>query len=69
MRKYYVAVEEAPNSSVMGMFGGPFGFSVIYFTCEIPDGQPVTPDALYELINKEREHKTGNIIAWSKIEE
>jgi hypothetical protein len=54
----------------MGMFGGPMGFSVIYFTCEIPEGQPVNRDTLYELINRERDekHKTGNVIAWSKIE-
>jgi hypothetical protein len=46
------------------------GFNVIYFTCEIPEGQPVNCDTLYELINRERdeEHKTGNVIAWSKIE-
>ena len=71
MRKYHVAVEEMPNSSIMGMFGGPLGFSVIYFTCTIVDGQPVNRDALYELINRERDekHKTGNVIAWSKIEE
>ena len=70
MRKYHVAVEQIPNSSIMGMFGGPMGFSVIYFTCEIPEGQPVNRDTLYELINRERDekHKTGNVIAWSKIE-
>ena len=70
MRKYHVAVEQIPNSSIMGMFGGPMGFNVIYFTCEIPEGQPVNHDTLYELINRERDekHKTGNVIAWSKIE-
>ena len=40
MKKYHVAVEQIPNSSIMGMFGGPTGFSVIYFTCDIPEGQP-----------------------------
>ena len=55
----------------MGMFGSPLGFGVIYFTCAIADGQPVDCDTLYELVNRERDekHKTGNVIAWSKIEE
>ena len=71
MRKYHVAVEERPNSSIIGMFGSPIGFGVIYFTCAIADGQPVNRDTLYELINRERDekHKTGNVIAWSRIEE
>lgn len=71
MRKYHVAVEERPISSIAGMFGSPLGFSVIYFICEIPNGQPVNRDTLYELINREKDekHKTGNVIAWSRIEE
>ena len=71
MRKYYVAVEQFHNSGLIGMFGSPLGFSVIYFTVRIPEGQPVNRDSIYQLLNKDRDekHKTGNVIAWSRIED
>ena len=51
------------------MFGSLLGFTLKYFTVQI-DG-PINADILYEAINKDRDkkHKTGNIVSWSKIEE
>ena len=71
MKKYHVAVEKYPNSSIMGMFGGPLGFSIEYYTASIQDGEAVNAKSLYEAINKDRDekHKTGDIIAWSLISE
>ena len=66
MTKYHVAVEASPSESVMSMMGG--GFAIKYFTVGMDDGEPVNAETLYELINKDQERKTGNVIAWSKIE-
>ena len=66
MKQYHVAVESVPDSSIMSMMGGGFGIS--YFTATFDDEDPVNAQSLYELINKDREHKTGNVIAWSRIE-
>ena len=53
------------------MFGSPLGFSVLHFTASFDDNDPVNAEILYELINRDRDdkHKTGNVIAWSRIEE
>ena len=67
MIKYHVAVEASPSESIMSMVGG--GFGIKYFTVGMDDGEPVNAETLYELINKDRESKTGAVIAWSRIEE
>ena len=71
MRKYHVAVEQFRNSSAFGMFGSPLGFSLVYYTATIADGEPVNAETLYNLINNDNDdkHKTGPVVAWSKIEE
>ena len=67
MRKYHVAVEASSSESIMSMMGG--GFAIKYFTVGMDDGEPVNAETLYEVINRDREHKTGAVIAWSRIEE
>ena len=64
MRSYYVAVESAPHGQMFGFFG------ISYFICDVAEGQPVNNETFYELINSVRDvkDKTGNVIAWSKIE-
>ena len=53
------------------MFGSPLGFSLVYYTATIADGEPVNAETLYNLINKDKEdkEKTGPVVSWSKIEE
>ena len=67
MKKYHVAVEQYPDTSIHSMFGSPFGFSALYF--EVTIEPPITAQRLYDAINKDRDekHKTGNVIAWSEI--
>ena len=69
MKKYHVAVEAMPQSAFSAF--SPLGFGIKYYTATLEDNQPVNRDTLYELINRERDekHKTGNVIAWSRIEE
>lgn len=65
MKKYHVAVEKYPDTSALSMFGSPFGFSALYF--EVTIEPPITAQRLYDAINKDQKHKTGNVIAWSEI--
>jgi len=67
MKKYHVAVE-AFQPSALSAFS-PLGFGIKYYTATIDDGHPVNAETLYNLINENQEHKTGPVIAWSKIEE
>jgi len=67
MKKYHVAVE-AFQPSALSAFS-PLGFGIKYYTATIDDGHPVNAETLYNLINENHEHKTGPVIAWSKIEE
>jgi len=67
MKKYHVAVE-AFQPSALSAFS-PLGFGIKYYTATIDDSHPVNAETLYNLINENQEHKTGPVIAWSKIEE
>ena len=67
MKKYHVAAE-AFQPSALSAFS-PLGFGIKYYTATIDDGHPVNAETLYNLINENQEHKTGPVIAWSKIEE
>ena len=53
-----------------GMFGGGLlGFSALYFEVTLCPPIPVNAQRFYDIINEDREHKTGRVIAWSKIVE
>ena len=65
MAKYYVSVEESPNTSAMSMFGGGFGLK--YFEVEMEP--PVNAKTIRDLLVANCEREPGNVVAWSKIED
>lgn len=65
MNKYYV-VAESFESEGFGMFNPILGFSLSYF--EIEMDPPINATRFREMINKDRKHKVGNVVSWSKIE-
>jgi hypothetical protein len=70
MKKYYVAVEA--TGGMAGIFGSVLGFSVKYFEVTLAPDTPVTAKTFYDIINKDvtdEYKKTGNVIAWSVIDE
>ena len=66
MSKYYVACEST-EQDCFGMFNPLVGFSLSYF--EIVIDPPINAERLREMINKDRKHKVGHVVSWSKIEE
>lgn len=62
--KYYVSCENMYS----GVFGGLFTSTVDCFEVTIAENTPVNAQRFYDIINKDRDHKTGKIVAWSKIE-
>jgi hypothetical protein len=62
MRKYYVCVLKEKHSFLM-----PIEFS--FFEVELKEGVPACRDSFYQVINHGRVEKTGEVVAWSLMDE
>jgi hypothetical protein len=61
-RKFYVCVLKEAHT-----FLSPIEFS--FFEVELKEGVPACRDSFYQVINHGREVKTGEVIAWSLMDE